>query len=166
MSTVDIKVESAELLAYYRRVHVRLSDMTPANREISEVLRDGIEQAFEDQRDPETGAAWAKLSPFTIAARQVAGYWPGKILQQSGRLASSFEADFGAAFAAAGTNVIYAALQNFGGTVRPKNKKALAFGGRLVSKVTIPGRRFAAVSEDGSNQILEILGRYALEEPR
>lgn len=166
MSLVDVNVQNEDLLAYFRRLHVRMSDMTPVNRTIAEVLKSGIEQAFIDERDPETGARWKQLSPFTIAARQLAGNWPGQILHQSGRLASSFNPDFGPNFAAAGTNLIYAAIQNFGGTIRPKQKKALSFGGRLVSKAVIPARQFAAISDDGASDILEILGRYALEEPR
>lgn len=166
MSQIDVQVQSEELLAYFRRVHVRLSDMTPANREIADVLKNGIEQAFIDESDPETGAKWKQLSPLTIAARQIAGNWPGQILHQSGHLASSFNPEAGPNYAAAGTNLIYAAIHNFGGTIRRKKGKALSFDERLVSKVTIPARQFAAVSADTAEDILDILGRYALEEPR
>ena len=51
--------------------------------------------------------------------------------------------------ASVGTNIKYAAIHQFGGPTRPHvilhhNKKALAFGGRVVKKVNHPGSRIPA----------------------
>lgn len=126
---VDIQVFDREVMDLFRHIVRSSSDMSPVNRDIAEVLRAGMELAFDRETDPNTGKKWPALHPLTIAERQVAGNWPGKILQRSGRLVSSLTVDSGPDFAAAGTNVIYAALQNFGGRITPKKGKALAFGG-------------------------------------
>lgn len=161
---VDIQVydrELVDLLGYMKRSG---EDLSPVMRDISEVLRAGIELSFDRQADPNTGAPWKPLHPLTILERQEQGTWPGKILQRSGRLVSSMVPDHGADYAAAGSNVVYAGIQNFGGTIRPKTKGALKFGGGLFGQAVIPARPWAGIWPESLAEILDMLGRFVLPE--
>ncbi|WP_295756039.1 phage virion morphogenesis protein [Undibacterium sp.] len=73
----------------------------------------------------------------------------GMVLQDTGRLRDSIVPSHTGDSASIGTNVVYAAIHQFGGqtkahVIRPKNKKALAFGGRVVKKVNHPGSKIPA----------------------
>ena len=73
----------------------------------------------------------------------------GKPLTLSGKLQESFSEFNTADIAGAGTNKVYAGIHNFGGKtrphiIRPKNKKALRFGGRYAKKVNHPGSKIPA----------------------
>jgi phage gpG-like protein len=106
-----------------------------------------IELNFQEGGRPER---WVDLQPGTKEARRKQGTWPGQILVRSaGGLAASFQGDWDNDQATAGTNKAYAAIQNFGGTTRPhvikpRFKRALAFGGVVVRQVNHPGSRIPA----------------------
>lgn len=73
----------------------------------------------------------------------------GKILQKSGQLAASITPWHDREEAGIGSNKPYAAIHQLGGqtrphVIKPRNKKALAFGGRVVAKVNHPGSRIPA----------------------
>lgn len=72
-----------------------------------------------------------------------------KILQDSGHLAASVTADHDATSAWIGSHLPYAAIHQMGGTtgahvILPRNKKALAFNGRVVKRVNHPGSKIPA----------------------
>jgi phage virion morphogenesis protein len=155
----DIQLDDAQAQALLSEIIQRGSDLSPVMRPISEDLRDGMEQAFEEERDPATGEPWADLSPLTIKAREKTGNWPGKILQRSGQLAASLSASHGSDFAAAGTNLAYA-------TTHQDGAKKGAFGtmsnGSPIPWADIPARPFAGVSEETMETIVERLQRFLL----
>ena len=80
----------------------------------------------------------------------------GKILQKSGQLAASIHTASGNNFARIGTNKPYAAIHQFGGTVKAKNKPYLVFkvgdGFRRVKQVKIPARPYLSISKGGTLQ--------------
>ena len=80
----------------------------------------------------------------------------GKILQKSGQLAASIHTASGSNFARIGTNKPYAAIHQFGGTVKAKNKPYLVFkvgdGFRRVKQVKIPARPYLPISKGGTLQ--------------
>jgi phage virion morphogenesis protein len=155
----DIQIDDAAAQALLAQIMQRGSDLRPVMRPISEDLLDGIEQAFEEERDPTTGEPWADLSALTIEAREKAGNWPGKILQRSGQLAASMSASYGSDFAAAGTNLAYAPTHQFGA-------KKGAFGttsrGSPIPWADIPARPFAGISEETMASIADRLQRFLL----
>jgi len=170
--TLFYSVRDAELLAWFRRVGGIASNASSMMREISGVLLDETEESLRLERDPATGRPWAKLKPETIEARRLNGHWPGRMLQVSGQLASSISRDHGPDFAQVGSNKEYAGIQQHGGqtkphTIKARNKKALAFGGRVVKQVrhpgsTIPARPYFGISPAGNDEIVSIVDRYLL----
>jgi phage virion morphogenesis protein len=90
----------------------------------------------------------------------------GKILQVSGSLAASISPSYGDDFAVVGTNKVYAPIHQFGShpyKIKPRNKLALAFGGRVVKSVNHPGvpaRPFLGLSDTAKNGIIDAIESY------
>ena len=94
---------------------------------LAEAARAEVGKSFDQERDP-YGNAWQKLSPATIKARRGGGVG-AKILQDTRRLRRSITSR-GAYTSDAngfeiGTNVEYAAIHNFGGTIPPHSRKVV-----------------------------------------
>ena len=111
---------------------------------------------FDQQKGPD-GAPWKP----SIRARQQGG----KTLIDRGRLRQSITHQASATQAQIGTNLIYAAIQQFGGTIRAKAGGALKFrlpgiGWRQVASVTLPARPFLGISEDDRIEIADQVERY------
>lgn len=109
------------------------------------------QQRFIDQSDPE-GNKW----PESGRARTQGG----KTLLDTGRLLQSITHEAGDDQAAWGTNVVYAAIHHFGGIIRAKRAKKLAFQGingfAIVSQVTMPARPYLGLSLSDQNGIRDI----------
>lgn len=80
----------------------------------------------------------------------------GKTLHDTGELKNSVTSSATSHTASVGTNVAYARIHHFGGTIHAKNKPYLAFaipnGFARVKSVTLPSRPFLPVSPDGKLQ--------------
>lgn len=114
---IDIEIDDRAVLDALGRLLAAADDLSPAMRDIAGVLAAAAEDAFEDEADPATGAPWAPLSTTTQrrpvdSAGTPRGAHP--ILQVTGQLATSVQADWGTDFAAAGTNLVYAITHQFG----------------------------------------------------
>lgn len=134
--------EDADVQRLCKAVIGRVDDMGPAMADFSEYMINETMERFDLEQAPD-GSGWQKLSDATIEMRSEAGTWPGKKLQVDGILRNSIQGGYDAAgVELASTNVEHAAIQNFGGTIKPKSGKALAFGGTVVSQVEIPQRQF------------------------
>lgn len=155
--TIAVEVRDAEIAEAFQRLQQRLGNLAPVMREISLDLVGVIEDAFANEADPVTGEPWDPLSPLTIRRREKQGRWPGKILQQTGRLAASITPSHSGTEAAAGTNDVRAGVLQFGA-------KAGEFGstveGRPIPFGDIPARPFLGLSEEGRQDILDLLARY------
>ena len=90
----------------------------------------------------------------------------GTTLRDTSRLYNSIKYQvIGGKRVVVGTNVMYAALMHFGGTIKPKHGKFLTFktptGGWVrVKSVTIKPRPYLGVSVDDSQDILFTIGEY------
>lgn len=106
---------------------------------------------FIDQVDPE-GNKW---KPSRRA--QTKG---GQTLRDKGRLFSSFTFAATSSQAEWGTNLIYAGIHHFGGTIKPKNAKSLAFAGMqgmvFAKEVTIPARPYIGFNADDGQEVTAI----------
>lgn len=147
-----IEIQSDGVTQALQRIVQRAEQLEPLMGEIAAILHDQAEENFASESGPL--GAWPALKD---PARK-----GGKMLQKSGRLAASITEAHGNDWAQVGASAVYAAIHQLGGTTRaheikPRNKKALAFGGHVVAKVNhpgsnIPARPFLPVYPDGRLQ--------------
>lgn len=154
--------ESPEIIELLKR---RLNDKNKLMAAVAETMRTAILKNFETE-GRRIGKQWQRLSHETIKQRQSKGYWPGKILQRTGQLKRSIISSYGDNYAQVSTNLIYAAIQNYGGiihrsslktflrksssgksTKRPKQNK--------MSSIRIPARPFMKLNENDIEKIKE-----------
>lgn len=112
---LDISIDTAHIQAAFAKVRALGQNPRPITRQIAGILADSSEQAFADEKDPQTGIPWADLTPKHKARRTKQGY-TGKKLQMRGDLAMSLTTGFGATSAWIGSNLKYAAIHQLGGT--------------------------------------------------
>lgn len=103
------------------------------SRVLAETARDLVDEGFAESKAPD-GTPWAPLS-----------MRDGQPLRDTRRLQSSFTYQTNARGFELGTNVEYAAIHQFGGTITPKRAKRLRFAGPngapvFASSVRIPAR--------------------------
>lgn len=150
--TFDIQIDSSHVEAVLSAAIGRIAQPTPLMRTVATELATVTAFNFMAQGRP----AWLGLQ------RPSPNRANGMILQSSGRLRDSIVESVTDTSAGIGTNVVYAAIHQFGGQTRPhvilpKNKKALAFNGRVVKKVNhpgskIPARPFLPIDKNGNLQ--------------
>lgn len=117
MSGFSIQIDDRALQAALRDLQLRLADLRPAMAGIGQALVTATDLDFRAQQDP-WGKAWTRLSASTLRRRRKGrGRGGDKILRDSGRLANSISYRAGKDSVAVGTNVVYAAIHQFGGTI-------------------------------------------------
>lgn len=165
---LEIKIEDEKLVKPLQRLIQNIQNASPIMQMLAGDMLDAVEENFAREGRPK----WLGLKPGTIASRQASGNWPGKILQRSGQLAAANTAFHTQDTAGVSNNKKYAAIQHFGGqtaphVIRPRNKKALAFGGRVVAKVNhpgskIPARPFMMVTDADQESMIKHVSDYLL----
>jgi phage virion morphogenesis protein len=139
------------LAALERLAAVKFKIMAP----IGIALVQTAQERFREERDA-FGQPWAALSPAYAAVKKGPG-----ILRKSGLLMRSITFRAGAAAVAVGSNRVYAAVHQFGATIRAKNAPALVFklGRRVVrvKSVTIPQRPYLGFGPADRRAVLEVL---------
>lgn len=121
------------------------------NASNSRVIMRGLAQELEtmttDNFENEAfgGQAWVRKA-----------FGNGKTLTKTGELKDSITSSATTHTASIGTNMIYARIHHFGGTIRPKNSSHLVFatpnGFARVKSVTLPARPFLPMLSDGQLQ--------------
>ena len=111
--------------------------------------------------DPD-GRPWPALNPAYAALKKGTGML--RETGQRGGLAGSLTFATGRGTVEWGSNKVYAAIQQFGGTIKPKAGGALVFkiGGNLVrvKSVTIPARPYLGVGPAEREAVLESVEWY------
>lgn len=161
-------------LATLRDVAQRLAEPLPLWDAVGLALEESTRQRFLDQREP-GGSAW----PPSLRARLEGGI----TLTDSARLRDSITHNASNSGVEVGTNVLYAAIHQFGGTIRAKTEKGLfiQFGARGKTaktrtgktksgkwrgevrrpmQVTIPARPFLGIDDSDEARITEIATRW------
>ena len=171
---ITIQFEGQDVLRALNGLAEAGRDLTPAMKSIAGILEAAAQETFREQEAPD-GTPWADLSKHTKRRREKAGKWPGQILRVSGDLARSITSAHTATEAAAGTNLVYAPVHQFGA-------KKGAFGSSpsagyrdrstdtvvRYSLVTprplpwgdIPARPFLGVSGETGSDILDAINRH------
>ena len=161
-SFITISVEDAAARAMLNKLGQM--DTAPLMRRLGERIQAWTQDRFDaNQQQAPDGTPWAKLNP--KYAQNKPRHLQNRKLTLSGHLRKSIRWQLlDSQSVLVGTNVKYAAIHQFGGTIRPKKGKALAFGGRFVQSVTIPARPYLGISEQDNKEIREIIKGWVLEQ--
>ena len=165
----------AEIPALLTKLQSQISDLQPIMLEISETLRVAILRNFENEKDAATGKPWQRLAHRTIKQRTKAGHWPGKILQRTGLLKRSIISSAGTDFAQVSTNMVYAAIHNFGGIIhrsqvktylrkKTEGKETKKPGGNKMSSFRVPARPFMTVNQATIDKIKNQITRHLTDQ--
>lgn len=155
-ASISIRLDGSKQLSQQLHVTMRsLESPIDLFTEIGDALVVSTQHRFETSRRPE-GAFW----PMSIRAL----FEGGKTLRDSGRLANSITREASERGVRVGTNVIYAAVHQFGATIRPKKGDRLFFkvqGKKVAAKqVRIPARPFLGISKADEAEIATISNDY------
>ncbi|MFN3695329.1 MAG: phage virion morphogenesis protein [Ignavibacterium sp.] len=136
---------------------------------VAETMRTAVLKNFETEGS-RIGKPWQRLSHQTIKQREKKGYWPGKILQRTGQLKRSIISSYGEDYAQVSTNLIYAAIQNYGGIIHrstiktilkkkinsnplTKSQRQYKAGSNKMSSIRIPARPFMKLNDQDIEKI-------------
>lgn len=130
---------------------------------IAGTMRVAVLKNFETEGS-RIGKPWQRLSHQTIKQREKKGYWPGKILQRRGQLKRSIVSSYGEDYAQVSTNLIYAAIQNYGGVIHRSSLKTFLRkkisgkdikkpGRNKMSSIKIPARPFMQLNDQDIEKI-------------
>ncbi|WP_142850988.1 phage virion morphogenesis protein [Telmatospirillum sp. J64-1] len=159
MAGASIQVDDILIRAALAQLQGRAGDLGPAFEEIGAMLVSSVIHRFEHGIAPDG-------NPWPVSGRaQAEG---GKTLVDSARLMQSITYQAGDGEVSVGTNVVYAAIHQFGGRIEAKSGRALTFplpggGWATVKAVAMPARPFLGVNDDDRQGILDILGDYLME---
>ncbi|MCA3421001.1 MAG: phage virion morphogenesis protein [Roseomonas sp.] len=159
MTGVRITINTAEFRDAIQGLGALMRRPQAAMAEIGEALILSTQERAAAEQSPD-GVAWPKLNPGYAAAKR-----GGSMLRETGRLLGSLTRRADGHRVVVGTNVIYAAIHQFGGTVRPKSGGRLAFRlGRtrvFARSVSIPARPWLGVSDADRAEIMAIFQDHA-----
>lgn len=158
---IRIKLEGKDAaLASLRAAAAQADDPRGLWDNVGAVLAASTQARFERGEAPD-GSAWPASIRATLQG--------GQTLIDSARLMQSITWNADAGGVDVGTNVLYAAIHQFGGTIKPVTQRALRFrvGDRWVmaSEVTIPARPFLGLDRHDEVE-LEALARDWLLGPQ
>lgn len=133
----------------------RSGDLTPVMEQIGRYFETRTAERFEHERGP-GDVAWPK----SLRAK----LQNGQTLTDTARLRKSITSRATPSSVAVGTNVIYAAIHQFGGTISARSARGLHFvlpGGQHVNvqKVNIPARPFLGIDGTDREEISRIIAR-------
>lgn len=186
---IKISISDEALRAALGRLIASLADTTPTMRDLSEIMIDASARAFDKTADPATGTPWQPLSASRQRQRAHKGRSIANMLQDGGLLVGSIARpsgpgavrEIGPDHALVGTDVSYAAIHQFGGTIKReaapmtvrlrKRKGRTLFAEnkhkrvRIVDTehkaytITIPARPFIGVSQTDIQDMLDTITR-------
>lgn len=139
----------------------KLGDTRALMESVGEALVSGTLKRFDDEEEP-TGKKW---KPSARAAAE-----GGKTLDDSSNLRDSIDYKATSDTVMVGSNLPYARIHQEGGktkahVIRPRKKKALAFGGVVRKKVNhpgseIPARPYLGVSAEDMEEVRETINDF------
>lgn len=148
-----------ETLAYLREAAARADNPRGMYEAIGGALVDSTRARFKTSRAPD-GSVW----PPSIRALAEGG----RTLIDSTALVNDISHEATDTGVAVGSALIYAAVHQFGGTIRPVRAKKLRFKllgeDVFADEVTIPARPFLGLDEDDEAEIRAVAGDWLLGE--
>lgn len=146
---VNVKIDDTEMRDLFDRVMQHMKDMTPVMREIGEIEHESVMRNFQEHRAPD-GTPWKPLAESTRRQRAKRGRSDKDILIFNRILMGSLHPQAYPDRMELGTNIVYAAIHQFGG-----------MAGRGHS-VKIPERTFLGVRDDDWPEIKATVADYLL----
>lgn len=157
---MSIEVRDAEVLGAFARLIALGENPRATLAIIGDNMAQETRLRFRDGHGP-TGAAWAALSPVTIARRRGGGVG-AKPLQNTGQMRDSITFAVGANYVEVGTNVIQARVQQMGAA---KGAFGRTSRGAPIPWGNIPARPFLGFSAVDRSMALEVF-REAIDDIR
>ena len=156
MDAIDITVSGGEE-AIVKLGVLADSDLTEVADTLGALGVSQTQRRIHSEKTSPSGEAWQKNRAGT------------SILFRSGALAASMFHTATSSAAMWGSPLVYAAIHNFGGTIRPKKGKALRFPGQAKqdlltrTSVTMPKREYLGVSPDNATEMEQTIAALYLE---
>lgn len=164
MAGIELKLtfEDGALVNVIEGTRERLGDLSPALNAIGGYLENITLERFETGTGPD-GVPWR---PSRRA--QLEG---GKTLIDKGRLMDSIAYQVDGDEVSVGSNLVYAAIHQLGGTIQAKSAGKLMFGTAeggfaMVDSVDIPARPFLGANDDDIDEAARILNDFIGEAGR
>ncbi|RZS86063.1 phage virion morphogenesis protein [Pigmentiphaga kullae] len=154
--SVDIDLDTRAAEAGLDRQAAALEHPQPLMDDIAQYLYNSSRERFRTQQAPD-GTPWAALNP---EYQRQKSKNQDKILTLNGYLSGTLVAQATDDEAVVGSNLVYAAIQQFGGTIKPRTGRALRVGGRFLSSVTLPARPYLGTSADDLAEINDLVEDY------
>ncbi|MEA2755415.1 MAG: hypothetical protein QOJ54_1704 [Aliidongia sp.] len=169
MAGIRIKIDDADVRSALDRMAAGKL-LQAALKVIGQHILKSTRKRFDDEVDP-TGKAWTPLNKAYAGGEKQQGTdeltpvkTGKKILQGAGLaggLLGSITAQVDGSTLRIGTNKVYGAIHQFGGTIVPRTFPALVFkiNGKLsfARQVTIPARPFLGISEADRQEIPKLV---------
>ncbi|WP_306050111.1 phage virion morphogenesis protein [Oceaniradius stylonematis] len=156
--TLTVTLEDRAVRERFARLERAMGNTKPVMDAIGTGLVRSTQRRFVTQTDPD-GAAWTALNPVYAATKRNA-----RILTESGGLRDSVTHAAGRDTVRIGSNKVYAAIHQRGGTIRAKSGGRLAFrmGDALVrpTSVEIPSRPYLGINADDERMIERVIDGF------
>lgn len=177
-ASITIDVTDEAVLGALDRLARAGGDTEPLLDIFGRVILTSTQRRFETETEP-GGRRWARLRPRTVAERARAGYVPIHVLRRSTALYQSLTHEVSAQETLVGTNLRYAAVHQFGGSIdmpersqtiyRRYDKRTDELSSRFVSrrkanvafdttvkahKVSIPARPYLGIDADDRRELI------------
>ena len=128
-----------------------INDPSPLLAELGEYGLRSTRARFKTQTAPD-GTAWAGLETWY---KREKSRNKNRILTLDGYLRSRMTWQFaGDRTVEIGSNLPYAAVHQFGATIKPRAAKVLMFRGHVAKSVTIPARPYLGLSDEDRSEIV------------
>lgn len=156
MAVIRIDSNLPQVQRLFQAIRQFGGDLQPLLADIAFLGENSTRERFRSQAGPD-GARW---KPSLRA--QLRG---GKTLTKDGHLGDSISSGVEGKSAVWGVNRIYAAIHQFGGTIRAKSSRGLrfaipGFGWRSVRQVSMPARPFLGLSATDQYDILGLVQEH------
>jgi len=147
---ITIRLDDGEVTAAFGRAAAALGDLTPLMQEVGEYLLLSTGERFKAGKAPD-GTIWAPKKPSTMAAQARRGDRPDpRPLFWRGTLSSTIGMRAGPASVEVGSNRVYAAMMQFGGT---RARFPRLWG-------DIPARPFLGLAAADREEVLDIVAGW------
>ena len=128
-----------------------INDPSPLLAELGEYGLRSTRARFKTQTAPD-GTAWAALQPWYQKEKRRN---KNRILTLNGYLRGQMTWQLvGDRTVEIGSNLPYAAVHQFGATIKPRAAKVLMFRGHVAKSVTIPARPYLGLSDEDRSEIV------------